>query len=586
MKRAAYFVVAPVLSVFAASCSFDLGSLQGGSSDTGVAGMGGTGGQVATTTTDGGIAGTGGGGIGRDAGVPDAPGAQPDVPIGGSVGGAGGISGVSGTGGGSTIPTGGTTRPSGGTIVSLGGTTGLTGGMAASGGISGSGGTSAGGIAPPSCSGLAATCGPLGNESCCASLRVPGGTFYRGYDGVAFGDMNYPATVSDFYLDKYEITVGRFRAFVNASMGTQANPPASGAGAHPLIAGSGWDSTWNMNLPTDTASLETAMKCDSTFQTWTDTPGGDENRPQNCMKWFEAAAFCAWDGGWLPTEAEWNYAASGGSEQRYYPWSSPPTSPTIDDSYAVYCGGSCSGTQNVGSKSPKGDGKWGQADLAGNVWEWTLDWYGNFPLPCDNCASLVPNYSRVVRGGGFDNIAYYVLVNVRISMPTSDYADIGSRCARMGGVGGGGDAGVPDAPGAQPDVPIGGSGGTNGGPESGPEPGPDAPPDLARDLAPDLTPDISPPPPDTSVDASICLQRFQANGYSLGTDASISACSSCSENGNSYESQCKTWIGCLQSSWPCARGDYCWMDCQNRVEGDAVLESCVWTLTSAACGSH
>ena len=70
----------------------------------------------------------------------------------------------------------------------------------------------------PSCAGLAPTCGPAGNESCCTSLLVPGGTFYRTYGGVTFNDKSFPATVSDFALDKCEITVGRFRAFVNAGM--------------------------------------------------------------------------------------------------------------------------------------------------------------------------------------------------------------------------------------------------------------------------------------------------------------------------------------------------------------------------------
>jgi formylglycine-generating enzyme required for sulfatase activity len=46
-------------------------------------------------------------------------------------------------------------------------------------------------------------------------LLVPGGTYYRSYNGVDFTDKSYPATVADFYLDKYEITVGRFRQFVN-----------------------------------------------------------------------------------------------------------------------------------------------------------------------------------------------------------------------------------------------------------------------------------------------------------------------------------------------------------------------------------
>ena len=65
----------------------------------------------------------------------------------------------------------------------------------------------AAGTSGASCSGLAAICGPSGNEDCCTSLLVPGGTFYRSYDGVVSTDMSYPATVADFYLDKYEITV-------------------------------------------------------------------------------------------------------------------------------------------------------------------------------------------------------------------------------------------------------------------------------------------------------------------------------------------------------------------------------------------
>jgi formylglycine-generating enzyme required for sulfatase activity len=284
----------------------------------------------------------------------------------------------------------------------------------------------AGVCGPPRCVGLAKTCGPSGNGDCCESLQVPGGTFYRSDDPTT------PATVADFYLDKYEITVGRFRQFVNAGMGTQLSPPADGAGAHPLIPGSGWNSTWKTNLQTNTAALTTALKCNSTYQTWTDAAGANESKPQNCMSWYEAFAFCAWDGGRLATEAEWNYAAAGGSEQRVYPWSIPPTSTTIDDSYAVYCGGSCT-PQNVGSKSPKGDGKWGHADLAGNQWEWTLDWYASYQTSCNNCADLTAASYRVIRGGSFGNLAADLRSAVR------GYDDpwylnngiyFGARCAR------------------------------------------------------------------------------------------------------------------------------------------------------------
>jgi formylglycine-generating enzyme required for sulfatase activity len=273
-------------------------------------------------------------------------------------------------------------------------------------------------------------------------LLVPGGAFYRSYDGVDFTDKSYPATVDSFYLDKYEITVGRFRQFVNQGMGTQTSPPSAGAGEG--IPGSGWDSTWKTSLAANTASLTTfAMKCYSTYQTWTDTAGSNESKPVNCLDWYTAFAFCAWDGGRLPTEAEWNYAASGGNEQRYYPWSSPPTSTTIDDSYAVYCGGSCNSTQNVGSKSPKGDGKWGQTDLAGNVREWTLDWQDSYQMPCNNCADITDASAsyRVVRGGDFrsygaSDLRSYGASDLRSASRVYGFtpwdADfgIGARCAR------------------------------------------------------------------------------------------------------------------------------------------------------------
>jgi hypothetical protein len=125
------------------------------------------------------------------------------------------------------------------------------------------------------------------------------------------------------------------------------------------------------------------------------------------------------------------------------------------------------------------------------------------------------------------------------------------------------------------------------GPEPGPEPGPDAPADLARDLVVDLTPDTAPPRPEAGLDAGTCIQRFQASGYSLGTDAAIAACSGCIENSTPKESQCKAMIDCIQPSWPsCTRGSPCWTNCQNTSGSDSVVEAYVATLVSAACGTH
>jgi sulfatase modifying factor 1 len=265
--------------------------------------------------------------------------------------------------------------------------------------------------------------------------------FYRSYDEATdmYNDMVYPATVSAFVLDRYEVTVGRFRAFVNAGLGTQASPPGAGAGAHLKLPGSGWDSAWNTILVANTETLIALIKCNATYQTWTDTPGTNENKPMNCVRWYEAMAFCIWDGGYLPTEAEWNYVASGGSEQRAYPWSNPASSTTIDCTYANYnpgtfcVNGTTGGTNRVGSESPKGDGRWGHSDLAGNVLEWTLDWYTSpySTMNCNDCGNLMPASDLVIRGGSFSDGALSLRVANRLSLfwKFNDYS-IGFRCAR------------------------------------------------------------------------------------------------------------------------------------------------------------
>jgi formylglycine-generating enzyme required for sulfatase activity len=283
---------------------------------------------------------------------------------------------------------------------------------------------------PPSCRALAPTCGPQGDRSCCESQAVPGGTFRRSYDGVTLTDASVSeATVGAFRLDTYLVTVGRFRTFVDAGQGTQAVPPAPGAGAHAQIAGSGWDPAWDVSL-IGAGGLPAALACGG--ESWTAAPGANESLPINCVSWFEAFAFCAWDGGFLPTEAEWNFAAAGGDEQRVYPWSSPPASTAIDDGDAVYCGHACA-LAPVGSRSPAGDGRWGQADLAGSVWEWNLDWQQDYGEPCVDCAAVGDGTYRIARGGGFKSPPETLLAGARSwGTPAERDSFFGFRCARPG----------------------------------------------------------------------------------------------------------------------------------------------------------
>jgi formylglycine-generating enzyme required for sulfatase activity len=215
----------------------------------------------------------------------------------------------------------------------------------------------------------------------------------------------------------------------------------------------GWNATWTAYVgapsnfdvapigagATTKANWDTNLNCDSMFQTWTGAAGSNEKRPQNCLSWYDLHAFCIWDGGFLPSEAEWEYAAAGGSEERAYPWGAAV--PGANASLATYgCffngtgPGSCSGVANiapVGTVSA-GASKAGQLDLAGSVWEWSLDWFQNsFVAQCSNCTNLTASSTRMIRGGSFFVNASYLPAAFRGHYtPAFRGYDLGGRCAR------------------------------------------------------------------------------------------------------------------------------------------------------------
>ncbi len=267
--------------------------------------------------------------------------------------------------------------------------------------------------------------------------------FLRGFDNaddMRFNHGDSPATVSAYRLDRYEVTVARFRSFVEAGFGTRASPPADGAGAHALTSGTGWSASFDDALQADRSALSTALLCDPET-TWSVDAGGGDNRAMSCLDWYEAFAFCIWDGGYLPTEAEWNFAASAGNEQRAYPWSSPAPDFSIDCAHANYGGdnwpatvcprGIAGGT--VPGSTPDGDGAYGQADLAGNVTEFTLDKYDPaFVTPCVDCVDTATSADRiVVRGGAYEHAAPVLRTSYRAAFDPGDrFPEFGVRCAR------------------------------------------------------------------------------------------------------------------------------------------------------------
>jgi len=317
---------------------------------------------------------------------------------------------------------------------------------------------------PPSCAsggpGLS-NCGQS-KESCCTSLLVTGGTCNRTYDSSDAGAApdgastagSDPATVSTFRLDKYDVTVGRFRQFVNVALlpdGGAGWLPAAGSGKHTHLNGGlglvdvgrsdagmvyepGWSASDDSEISPTTSNL---LSCPPT-STWTSSAGAQENLPANCMNWWEAFAFCIWDGGFLPSDAEWEYAAAGGSQQRAYPWGS--MDPGSANQYAIYnCNypngsGNCTDISNIAPVGTAilGAGRWGQLDLAGNVWQWTADFYAAYVNPCTDCAFSTGGSSRGLRGGGFREPPSNLSPTYRNANNPSIRNDfIGIRCARI-----------------------------------------------------------------------------------------------------------------------------------------------------------
>lgn len=301
---------------------------------------------------------------------------------------------------------------------------------------------------PPSCDGAQRDCGPDRNANCCDASAIPCGTVVRDFDGGDFNDDDgRMATVSDFRLDTYEVTVGRFRAFVEDGQGTQAaQNPLRGSGGHPRYLNSGWDpDTFFSELEVDEAALRLALQCsDPLRHTWTDDPDFNENKPINCVSWYEALLFCAWDGGRLPSEVEWYFAAAGGEEQRAYPWAEPAS--VVDADLAVFgCPDAMVACETGTSIAPVGSkrngvGRWGHYDLSGNVAEWVLDTVidaTDYVSPCDDCVRIGVG-NRGVRGGAF-NTAHVagtvddLLVASRASAPPKPQPrahGIGFRCMR------------------------------------------------------------------------------------------------------------------------------------------------------------
>jgi len=180
-------------------------------------------------------------------------------------------------------------------------------------------------------------------------VKIPAGKFL-------YGDDKRPVYLPNYYLAKTPVTNLQYNAFVDA---TGHEPPEH----------------WKNGL----------------------IPTGKEHHPVVYVSWEDAQAFCDWAGLRLPTEQEWEKGARG-TDGRKYPWSNQKPNPSL-----------CNFNNNVGDTTPVdrypgGASPYGLLDMAGNVWEWCVDWYDH------------EKRRRVLRGGSF----YYLVYLVRAAYRNGD----------------------------------------------------------------------------------------------------------------------------------------------------------------------
>ncbi len=155
-------------------------------------------------------------------------------------------------------------------------------------------------------------------------------------------------------------------------------------------------------------------------------PPASAQHPVTWVDADDAAAFCAWLGVRLPTEAEWEKAARG-TDARSYPWGDMPP----DGTRATFGRGSMEAGPAAVGRAPAGASPYGALDLAGNVWEWVASAYAPYPYDADDGREESPRAERVLRGGSYASPAIHLRCAARSrSYPGRLAPHIGFRLAR------------------------------------------------------------------------------------------------------------------------------------------------------------
>lgn len=235
-------------------------------------------------------------------------------------------------------------------------------------------------------------------------IWIPGSTFLMGSnDHYPEEAPAHPVTVDGFWMDQYTVTNAQFSRFVEETgyitLAEQGANPQDYPGAKP-----------EMLVPASVVFYKPPARVDlrNHFNWWRYVPNANWRRPQGPetslkglakhpvvhIAYQDAEAYALWAGKELPTEAEWEFAARGGLDSAEFTWGSEftpngsymantwqgdfPIENLLEDGFEW--------TAPVGSFPPNG---YGLYDMAGNVWEWTSDWYQEHGKISHSCCGLI-----------------------------------------------------------------------------------------------------------------------------------------------------------------------------------------------------
>ena len=235
-----------------------------------------------------------------------------------------------------------------------------------------------------------------------------------------------------YYIGKYEVTNKQYRNFVTSA---HREPPTSWVESGYVVTLKEEKlkllsevqlrkvAVDRFHIDVDTRKMDKAQLI-STIEKYFNSM---DNLPVQSVSWYDAEAFCEWDGGKLPSEAQWE-RASRGDHGNEFPWGNkfePGLSNTGDEDWPL-------GTAPVGSYK-KDKSAFGIYDMAGNVSEWVYDWYHPYPGSKYKSQQYGKKF-KVIRGAGWGGNGHYALkmyqrgaYRLYLNPQTAD-EDLGFRC--------------------------------------------------------------------------------------------------------------------------------------------------------------